>query len=863
MSGGSTGAAKAKMALVAARQYSLALLAAVLLAVAYGLLLAFFQRTDFYHAHFFDHGAIVQAYQAARLVFILFLGWLIYAVGAGAMMLACGAKVFLSLPPVDRYPLSFVFGAGIWHVVLFATGLLGLDTAPVMLVLTLGVMLLSVPHLAVCLRELQSLMADARVRSTWGGLLKGTVMLATAGAFGLFLLVKSLYPGGGHDYFNHYFQFYMRVVETGSILPNDVWYHFFYSKGAGLYFMAMLLTDPLAPALVTTAFIACGAAIVFALLGRSAKGTLLPWFAVALYFGLLIYTPGPGQNRSGGGWGDLEKIHELSAVLLLAIVWIGARLFNDDVESRRPWWLALCAAIMGVALLTLPLVPLVGLYLVLLMAWFALRGRWRRALQPFAAAALAGACVLAMGAVNYHYTGMPTDQFVVRLWPYFDLMKIAAWGTLYEVLVVHHAYYGSATHSMPSVREALVTLGTFLRLELWWPLVTAALPFAVWNLARRPTGSALPTNVANVFSALSAFALAVVLAAIFSNSLSPPSSISFYRLSSFSYGPALCAALLLWSVRFRDADAARPRAVFVSVALSVGAALVPWALQFHEQVVLRANFVDTLCKLFRLPTVGNALRMADGRFSIHDAYENQAGGLNRMPWGGIYPAMETVWRIAGPGTRIWSFHFHSYCMLPGCNTQGSVSVRFSPSWPTVLFGTPEEARGVLEREGLNYFFFSKELATSTTDLLPASDLFSRNQIGKYLGIRWTDGTSYLLTWLGPGVEPISEKFLAEFRARLEGDGYDIDGMRRLWRPVSDHVTSHRDDLRPFAAPWCTNPLLPCQWMSDGAAARRAHRLAAHQKVHDFRLRQAITLARVPGAQTAVDIRFARRAGNAR
>jgi len=56
-------------------------------------------------------------------------------------------------------------------------------------------------------------------------------------------------------------------------------------------------------------------------------------------------------------------------------------------------------------------------------------------------------------------------------------------------------------------------------------------------------------------------------------------------------------------------------------------------------------------------------------------------------------------------------------------------------------------------------------------------------------------------------------------------------------------------------------------MSDGAAALRAHRLAspskAHQKVHDFRLRQAITLSRVPGAQAAVDIRFARRAGNAR
>src|SRR5262249_60296710 len=114
---------------------------------------------------------------------------------------------------------------------------------------------------------------------------------------------------------------------------------------------------------------------------------------------------------------------------------------NAEAGSRRPWCARLCAGTMGGALLRVPLVPLVGLYLVLLMAWFALRGRWRRALQPFAAAALAGACVLAMGAVNYHYTGMPTDQFVVRLLPYFDLMKIAALGTPFQVLVVHHAHY--------------------------------------------------------------------------------------------------------------------------------------------------------------------------------------------------------------------------------------------------------------------------------------------------------------------------------------------------------------------------------------------------------------------------------------
>jgi len=77
---------------------------------------------------------------------------------------------------------------------------------------------------------------------------------------------------------------------------------------------------------------------------------------------------------------------------------------------------------------------------------------------------------------------------------------------------------------------------------------------------------------------------------------------------------------------------------------------------------------------------------------------------------------------------------------------------------TVIFGAPKQASDTLKREGLNYFFFSRELGTSRTDLLPVSQLFAPDQIGNYLGIKWTDGTSYLLTWLGPDVQPISPAF---------------------------------------------------------------------------------------------------------
>ena len=70
----------------------------------------------------------------------------------------------------------------------------------------------------------------------------------------LLLSIKTLYPGGSNDYYNHYFYYYVDVIRNGSLMPNEAWYHFFYSKGLGLYFLGMLLSDPLAPQLVTGIF---------------------------------------------------------------------------------------------------------------------------------------------------------------------------------------------------------------------------------------------------------------------------------------------------------------------------------------------------------------------------------------------------------------------------------------------------------------------------------------------------------------------------------------------------------------------------------------------------------------------------------
>jgi hypothetical protein len=207
--------------------------------------------------------------------------------------------------------------------------------------------------------------------------------------------------------------------------------------------------------------------------------------------------------------------------------------------------------------------------------------------------------------------------------------------------------------------------------------------------------------------------------------------------------------------------------------------------------------------------VANAADFWEGKLSIAGAYRNQQGWPGRMPFGAIYPAMEPVLQIVGPRTRIWSFHIHSYCMLPECNVQGVMSFRFSPSWQTVFFGSPDEAVKALKSENLNYFFFSSELGMQ--DVVPFAPMFSPDQIDRTLAIRWTDGVSYLLTWPGPDTTPIGPEFLARYRKSVAENARYIAFDLAQWKRISDYVDLHKGNLHAFILPWCTN----CQGLTEG------------------------------------------------
>jgi hypothetical protein len=238
---------------------------AIAFVLVYALLLYWFDSGNFYYKHFFDRGVPIRHYEWLRLLFIVCFAWLVYAPGAMGLSIVAGKRGLAQFPVWERYPLGFLTGVGVWSIVLYALGLAGLYSKPLAIGITAAVMVGSIPHLADSIEEWICALSSFRmpdqspisaaisrrristiredpVSTPSSKFLFATLLLIVIVLAVAFLLVKGLYPAGGHDYWNHYFPFYMRVVQSGSILPNDVWYHFYQSKGDVLYFLAMLLT---------------------------------------------------------------------------------------------------------------------------------------------------------------------------------------------------------------------------------------------------------------------------------------------------------------------------------------------------------------------------------------------------------------------------------------------------------------------------------------------------------------------------------------------------------------------------------------------------------------------------------------------
>ena len=216
---------------------------------------AYFNFVDVYNNHYLQRG-LGSIYNAFRVVFIAYLFWLIYFAGHRLLVFVAGDRPVAGIQLHERLALGFFVGAAALTIAMLVLGY-----ALLVLAFRRGADR-CIDHCRL-LSRLRARSAEARASvaryirdsSTARTALTIAMAIGVIGCGAILLLVKGLYPQGGHDYYLHYSQFYSMVIDSHGIWPNAFWYQYYYSKGVGLMFLSMLLTDPLAPSLVTYCFV--------------------------------------------------------------------------------------------------------------------------------------------------------------------------------------------------------------------------------------------------------------------------------------------------------------------------------------------------------------------------------------------------------------------------------------------------------------------------------------------------------------------------------------------------------------------------------------------------------------------------------
>jgi hypothetical protein len=755
----------------------------LLLLGVFATIIYWFWVVDFYHQHFFDRGVLVVAENAARVSYVAILSWLIYAPGAGAAMIVVGVTNRRHLTPAEWAVLCFSIGVGLWHVVMFGLGLFNLYYRAVMVGLALAVLLVSAKHFVEVVHIARRALVDCIESTRQGRDLVNTAstMLVLVGLVWV-LLTRGLYPGGGGDYYTHYFYYYLEVLKHHGLTPNDVWYHYYYSKGYGLFFLSMLLTDPEAPALVTFCCVAFAAIAIATIVARMAPRSLWPASGALLY--LLFYSVNFGQFDTGA----FQKDHELVSALIVLFAWaLSMEMFAPPLAAR------ISSAMSGIAvsIVCQPAGIFLVIYTGLLSAWALLKRRWADFWGLGLVAAAIGSTVLVVFAVSYLITGLATDLELELSLRFANFARLDSWGVLPQLISILWILDNLNAVAPSFGWDSLYQVARFMRLNIFWPYLAAPLVAIALSLRKSKTGStggnAVPRSIAlQTFTRIGT--LVAVLATI-SLVGGQVRNISYLRFSTFFVPLLVLLTISVTALVFTRKKNEHPGKT-ASIALPL--AMLAGVLVYWQTATGWGHSAFDAAR--------NAVLFATGRYSLADAYKRIPGPSALNP-GALAAAQQLP-----PNTPIWSTSLETFCMAPGCLIESVVSFKMSGRLDEILGGKPDRAKKLLQEAGLNYFLFSKDFRLR--DLLPHSKLFAPDTIADYLGVKWSDGSTYLLTWRGPGTKPISAEFLEDYKQRLDRPEESWFLFKKLAQQIieiSPALRSEKASATLRAIPWREAP----------------------------------------------------------
>lgn len=698
----------------------MAVLIPVLLVVLFVSTVAFLREFKPDAAGFEQKGPLLLLYHVSRLGLAFYITILCFSAGYRALELFRVSPQGLFNSARKTFILCFFFGGSLYGIAFTVLGLAGLIRLETGLAFTVPVLLLSYRPLRALLNEF----LEAEARHPFGDthaspFFARLVILVAVGTALVFLLTRVVFVAVyDPNIWEHYLHYYRAVLASGSTQPNEVWHHFYASKGAGLFFLANVLSDFFGAQVVSACFVAVAGLIILDLLLEYCGSTIWAFFGVALFLAFLS-----GDVSDGA----MFKHHLVLLGYVSFVLWGSVRLQEATARQFRPLMVVFVVSLIYLGFhlpVTAVIFPLA--FLLLALANVMLHAKTR--VYSF----LTLACAVSAGAAldfvtNWVLTGLIEVTPMRWFWVIADHVKA-------------EKVFGTGGI------EFFLAMNNDLSAQYDWSFNRA------WKILRYP----VPRDSVGVAVAL--LTLLGILVLVVQHRTRKPVSNSLKLL-------AYLTAFVLPLSAFAQAvqTVAVDRMALYSIVFTTLAGVVVWKMLVDTCVVSRfwhmATLVIVVCGM--AATFVQATRSiggqgpiiyqyAKGAMSLRDAFQTMESKFHKSTTGMSVAAMSEFRKTIRPGERILRLAYDagfSYA-LPGEGIVSEPTYSLIRNPRKMLTERSDEVADYVRERNIRYFTLNLQSRLFST--IAFTSLFDAREMPEYFSIAYEDGDFFILTWRRSG-----------------------------------------------------------------------------------------------------------------
>jgi len=701
----------------------------------------FFQIVDVYHKLFFASMTPAVSvkyivYNLLRVVFMAYLAWMIYTSGRLFFKIV-SKKRELARNALDAAILYFFSGAALLHGVLFVLGYLNLYYLTTALMISLPLIVFSYGDFVAVARRLMNVCGGviSRRNQSFTHYMIFVFALIVLLASGFMLCMKGLYPGNiSGDYVHHYFPYFKEVLRTHSILPNDLWYQYYYSKGNGIVYLSMLLTDIEISTVVSCCFFFFSVLTIYSLVSKVSENKFIPLTACFLYQLMIYIDP---------YYSFFNTHHIIASSFYASILWVVIEMERSEETDRNLWMMGGMLIVAGFVIFFPPSFAIVALFLVIMIVKCVIMKDLRSAMR-LASILVSGLLIIfSTFAINYSITGMAEITPFRLFWKLADQKKLSEWVSPYLMVLLEQGTSKDigGFKLVGNIFDLKYLLGLFRVMSLFFVKVDY---FILFVLLPGITGIVLYVkgHGAKLEQHRTAIPLMAFLTAAFIMCLlATAHPHSYLRNYIFIVFFLVAGFLLVWNSFITLLPFGQT--VRTNITIVLGMVIVClWSFNSYQM------FPQVLGKTYRTAA------FICGRINYSTMY-----GHNDALW---EPAVQ-VRKMLGPETRIWSFSLYNFYMGPDSGLETAISYSLGQDWHEIMFSDSNRAKELLQRQDLNYFII--DLKKDLFEMFQYTELFHPNNIGRHLGVVWTNSRKdvYLLTWKENSSSGIPRRFIKAYK----------------------------------------------------------------------------------------------------